>query len=101
LSMIINVVVDIYGWARRDYRDWPLRFWLELLAWAISIGCSITMAITVPDAPLIILYPIWITGCIIYAWASWTRGSFGMLANYVLLVSIDSVGLARMLSKYL
>lgn len=101
MNSVTNVLVDIYKWAARDYRDWPLRFGLELLAWAISIGCSITMAITVPDAPLIILYPIWITGCIIYAWASWTRGSFGMLANYVLLVSIDSVGLARMLSKYL
>lgn len=98
---VTNALANIYKWAARDYYDWPLRFALELLAWAISIGCSITMAITVPDAPLIVLYPIWITGCIIYAWASWTRGSFGMLANYVLLVSIDSVGLARMLAKYL
>jgi hypothetical protein len=28
-----------------------------------------------------------------YAWASYTRKSFGMLANYLLLVSIDIVGL--------
>jgi hypothetical protein len=55
------------------------------------------MALTVPNPPLVILYPIWISGCSMYAWASYTRGSFGMLANYVLLVSIDSVGLARML----
>jgi hypothetical protein len=32
-----------------------------------------------------------------YAWAAYTRKSFGMLANYLLLVSIDSVGLTRML----
>jgi hypothetical protein len=32
-----------------------------------------------------------------YAWASYTRRSFGMLANYVLLTTIDTVGLARML----
>jgi hypothetical protein len=32
-----------------------------------------------------------------YAWASYTRKSFGMLANYLLLVTIDIVGLIRML----
>jgi predicted membrane channel-forming protein YqfA (hemolysin III family) len=28
---------------------------------------------------------------------AWTRKSFGMLANYILLTTIDSVGLIRML----
>jgi len=37
------------------------------------------------------------SGCVAYAWAAWTRKSFGMLANYVLLTLIDSVGLVRML----
>jgi hypothetical protein len=55
------------------------------------------MAFTVPDPPLRVLYPIWITGCAMYAWASWTRRSFGMLANYLLLVTIDAIGLTRML----
>ena len=36
-------------------------------------------------------------GVKLLAWASYTRKSFGMLANYLLLVSIDSVGLTRML----
>jgi hypothetical protein len=55
------------------------------------------MAITVPNPPLLYMYPIWITGCAMYAWASYTRKSFGMLANYILLVSIDMVGLVRMI----
>jgi hypothetical protein len=33
-----------------------------------------------------------------YAWAAYTRKSFGMLANYLLLVTIDIVGLVRMLT---
>ena len=97
MHQITNAVVDIYRWAERDYREWPFRFVVEVLAWAISIGCSIVMAITVPTPPLLALYPIWILGCAMYGWASWTRGSFGMLANYILLVTIDSVGLVRML----
>lgn len=84
-------------WIKNDYRSNRVRFIIELLAWAISIGCSITMAVTVPTPPLLVLYPIWILGCGMYAWAAWTRRSFGMLANYLLLVSIDSVGLVRML----
>jgi len=94
---LIPIIKDILGWIQDDYTTNPFRFIVEIAAWAISIGCSITMALTVPNPPLVILYPIWISGCSMYAWASYTRGSFGMLANYVLLVSIDSVGLARML----
>jgi len=84
-------------WIKDDWLSSKFRFIIELLAWAISIGCSITMALTVPNPPLLILYPIWIAGCAMYAWASYTRKSFGMLANYLLLVTIDTVGLVRMI----
>jgi hypothetical protein len=97
--MIDTIFGPTIQWIRDDWRSHPLRFCVELLAWAISIGCSITMAVTVPTPPLLILYPIWISGCAMYAWASFTRKSFGMLANYILLVSIDSIGLIRMLSN--
>jgi len=95
--MIDNILKPTFDWIKDDYTTHPFRFFVELLAWAISIGCSITMAVTVPSPPLPVLYPIWITGCSLYAWAAYTRKSFGMLANYILLVSIDSVGLLRML----
>ena len=93
-----NILTGIFDWIRNDYRTNRFRFAVELLAWAISIGCSITMAATVPTPPLLYMYTIWILGCAMYAWAAWTRKSFGMLANYLLLVTIDSVGLARMLA---
>lgn len=83
-------------WIKEDWQSHRVRFCIEVIAWAISIGCSITMALTVPTPPLIILYPIWITGCAMYAWAAYTRRSFGMLANYLLLTTIDTIGLIRM-----
>jgi hypothetical protein len=92
---------DIFGptlqWIKDDWNSNPFRFAIELLAWAISIGCSITMAVTVPNPPLLLLYPVWISGCALYAWAAYTRKSFGMLANYILLTAIDTFGLIRML----
>jgi hypothetical protein len=95
---MINILNGIFFWIRDDFKSYPFRFTVELVAWAISIGCSITMAATVPNPPLLILYPIWIAGCSMYAWAAYTRRSFGMLANYLLLTAIDTVGLIRMLA---
>ncbi len=92
-----DIIIGIFKWIKDDYRTHPFRFCVELLAWSISIGCSITMAVTVPNPPLIVLYPIWILGCSLYAWAAYTRKSFGMLANYLLLTTIDTVGLIRMI----
>ena len=96
--MIIDLFQPTIEWIKDDFKSNRIRFFIELLAWAISIGCSITMAITVPNPPLLALYPVWITGCALYAWASWTRKSFGMLANYLLLTTIDTIGLVRMLT---
>jgi len=95
--MIIDFFKPTVEWIKDDYYTHPFRFFIELLAWAVSIGCSITMAITVPNPPLLSLYPVWISGCAMYAWAAYTRKSFGMLANYILLTTIDTIGLARML----
>ena len=92
-----NPFSNTLQWIRDDWSSNRFRFCVEVVAWAISIGCAIAMALTVPNPPLIILYPFWIAGCTMYAWAAWTRKSFGMLANYLLLVTIDSTGLIRML----
>jgi hypothetical protein len=92
-----DILYGIFAWIQQDYQTNRFRFCVEVAAWAISIGCSITMAITVPNPPLILMYPVWILGCALYAWAAYTRRSFGMLANYILLVTIDTVGLFRML----
>jgi hypothetical protein len=96
--MINNIFKPTFDWIKDDYQSNRIRFYLEVLAWAISIGCAITMAVTVPTPPLLALYPVWITGCAIYAWCAYSRRSFGMLANYILLTTIDTVGLIRMLN---
>jgi hypothetical protein len=93
-NTLLKPTVD---WIKNDYKSNRFRFVMELLAWIISIGCSITMAGTVPNPPLVALYPAWIAGCAIYAWCAWSRRSFGMLANYLLLVAIDLIGFSRII----
>jgi hypothetical protein len=95
--IVKSAIVDTWKWAKEDFYSYPFRFCVEIIAWMISIGCTIAMAATVPNPPLILLYPFWIVGCAMYTWAAWTRNSFGMLANYLLLTLIDIVGLYRLM----
>lgn len=92
-----DIFYGIFSWIKNDWSSNHVRFLVEVVAWLSSIGCSITLALTVPNPPFLVLYPIWITGCALYAWASYTRRSFGMLANYLFLTSVDSIGLIRMI----
>jgi hypothetical protein len=94
---MINFILNTFGWIKDDWHSHKIRFLVEILAWAISVGCAITMALTVPNPPLLAMYPVWIFGCALYAWAAYTRKSFGMLANYLLLTTVDIIGLIRML----
>ena len=87
-----------WQFVQRDHNAWPLRFWLEVFAWALSIGAAVLFAMTVPNVPFFPYLLMTITGSAVYTWAAWTRGSFGMLANYILLTSIDSVALVMLLT---
>ena len=94
----MNLILrNILSYIKNDYSTNPVRFIVEVTAWMLSIGCSVTMALTVPTPPLLILYPIFISQCIMFGWCAYSRRSFGMIANYALLVAIDCVGLVRML----
>ena len=94
---------EIFGptieWIRDDWKSNRVRFCLEVTAWILSIACALTMAITVPNPPLKYLYIPWVASTAVYAGCAYSRRSFGMLANYLLLVTIDAIGLVRMLAQ--
>ena len=98
MDQITNTFINIYNWAKNDYKVWPTRFVLEITAWAMSLGCSLTLAAGATDPLFIWLYPIFITQCAIFGWAAWTRKSTGMVANYILLVTIDLIGYIRLIN---
>lgn len=92
------MIKDTIAYIKQDYAEYPLRFILELTAWAMSIGCTIWMGYTLPNPPFIYLYPLFMFQCSIFAWAAWTRGSTGMIANYALIASIDAIAYIRMIN---
>jgi hypothetical protein len=90
-------LISTRGYIKRDFNEWPLRFCAEVFAWACSVISAIIFAASVPHIPVVPLYSIFIAGCCASAWTCWTRGSFGLLANYIFLIIIDAVGLIRFL----
>lgn len=93
----MKMLTSIYEWAKHDYTSYPLRFILEVFAWLVGMFCCITMALTVPNPPLLMLYPLWMLCCSVYAWSAWTRGSLGIMANSMLVAAVDGFGLIRLL----
>ena len=92
----MGFIGNVATYIANDWKQDKLRCFLEITAWFMSIGCALTMAATLPNPPFLILYPIFIVQCVIFGWAAYTRKSTGMVANYSLLVGIDTVALVRL-----
>ena len=89
----------MFKWIKADWESNPVRFIIEISSWIMSIGANVMFALTVPNVPFLVYLTITVSSCAMYAWAAWTRKSFGMLANYLLLTTIDSIALLRVLSS--
>ena len=89
---------NITGWIQDDWRDHPGRFCVEVLCWLDSMICAIIVNTTVPDLPFTLLYPLWISGTLAYAWCAYSRGSFGMLTTFIMIASMDIWGYWKVLS---
>lgn len=90
-----TILLGILDWIKADYKTHPIRFVIEVVAWVLSIACALIMALTVPSPPLKYLYFPWVASTIMYAGCAYSRRSFGMLANYLLLAVIDGTALVK------
>jgi hypothetical protein len=90
LTTIVDYVI-------KDYHSCPARFVIEILAWSASVTSALILSLTLPDPPWIPLYCVWVVCTALFAWSSWTRGSVGMMCNFILLNIIDTIGLVRSL----
>ena len=93
--MMDSIFGPTLKWIKDDFKSNGVRFCIEVFAWILSIGCALTMALTVPNPPLKYLYVPWVASTAMYAGCAYSRRSFGMLANYILLAIIDGTALIR------
>lgn len=92
-----SLVASVVDYVRQDWAEDKVRTVLEITAYCTSIICSLIMALTVPDVPFLLLYPLFIAHCAVFAYCAWTRNSTGMFANYLTLVAIDTIALVRLI----
>lgn len=92
-----QIIEGVLEYIQKDWEEHPFRFCAEVFAWACSVVSAVIFAITAPNIPIVPLYFMFIAGCCAAAWTCWTRGSFGLLANYAFLVVIDVGGLLKVL----
>ena len=93
-----DILVKTFAWIKEDWESDKFRFIIEFIGWVISIVSALVMAITAPNPPLLWMYPVWMIGVILYGWAAWSRKSFSMLANAILLTIIDIYGYYNVLT---
>ena len=92
-----KLITGVADYIRADWAENKIRTVLEVTAWITSMCCAIAVAITVPDVPWLIIYPLFISHCAMFAYCAWTRGSTGMIANYLVLCTVDTIGLTKLI----
>lgn len=86
-------------YVRNDWESSPTRTILELYGWAASTFSSIIFALTVPNPPFMILYPLWLSALFALTYCAFTRGSVGMVALNVSMILIDLLGYGRLIAQ--
>ena len=89
---------QLWAFIQRDFHEHPWRLAGECYNWLVSVVVAIIFAATVPNPPLIILYPIWLSGLFIIIACAKSRGSFGLLMGASSMALIDTIGYIRLLA---
>ena len=82
---------------RDDWRSHPIRLILETVNWALNFVIAMTFTLTVPNVPLLVVYPLFFTALSISIYSATSRGSFGLLMTSITIFVIDLVGYYRLL----
>jgi hypothetical protein len=82
---------------KSDWRSNPVRLMMETINWGMNVAVAMTFTLTVPDVPLLLVYPMFFTALTISIYSAISRGSFGLLITSITMLLIDLVGYAKLL----
>ena len=80
-----------------DWRSHPVRLVLETVNWALNFAIALTFTLTVPNVPMLLVYPLFFCALSISIYSAISRGSFGLLITSITLFTIDLIGYIRLL----
>ena len=84
-----------------DWTSNPTRLVLETVNWLANLAVALIFAVTVPDVPLAIVYPIFLVALMISIYSAVSRESFGLLMTSITIFIIDVVAYIRIISSSL
>jgi len=70
---------------------------METINWALNFAVAMTFTLTVPNVPLLLVYPMFFTALSISIYSAISRGSFGILITSITIFLIDLVGYYKLL----
>jgi hypothetical protein len=70
---------------------------METINWALNFAVAMTFTLTVPNVPLLVVYPMFFTALSISIYSAISRGSFGILITSITIFLIDLVGYYKLL----
>lgn len=82
---------------QQDWRSNPVRLVMETVNWALNFAVAMTFTLTVPNVPLLLVYPMFFTALSISIYSAISRGSFGLLITSITIFLIDLVGYYKLL----
>lgn len=90
INTSINYIKD-------DWKSHPVRLILETINWFGTVALGLIVAITVPNVPFGITYPIWLVLMVIGMFSAISRGSSGLFLASLSMFIIDIFGYVRFL----
>lgn len=94
---ILNQIQSIKEWIKSDWEANPWRLAAETWNWLSALIAATIFALTAPNVPFLITYPIWLSGTILNIFCAYSRNSFGTLMMAISMTIIDVYGLVRLI----
>lgn len=88
---------DTVAFICNDWKSNPFRLCLETVNWALNVAIALIFTITIPDVPLLLVYPMFLVALSISIYSALSRGSFGLLITSVTMLLIDLIGYYKLL----
>ncbi len=96
----MNIARAWQGTKQYILRDWtsnPWRLVGEMYNAVTALATAIIFALTAPQVPYNVTYPLWLTGTVIMIFCGISRGSAGIVVMSTVMFAIDTVGYIRFL----
>ena len=98
--MLLQIQTQINNakeWIIADWHANPWRLAAETWNWISCLIAASIFALTAPNVPFMITYPVWLSGTILNIFCAYSRNSFGTLMMAISMTIIDVYGFIRLI----